>query len=91
MKLKLCLLTPEQEEAIKKAGKKYTANDRLALGSLVNAIQDLVKILEIYTLDNQGEASEEQYLTMFQTLGRLIEPVQEYFVASGSEDDKKSA
>jgi hypothetical protein len=81
------MLTPEQEEAIKKAGKKYTANDRQVLGLLVNAIQDLVKILEIYTLDNQGEASEEQYLTMFQTLGRLIEPVQEYFAASGFEGE----
>jgi hypothetical protein len=79
MKLKLCFLTPEQEQAMKEADRKYTVADRESLGLLVNGIQNLVSILEIYMLDSQGEASEDQLLTVFQTLGHLIEPVQEYF------------
>jgi hypothetical protein len=41
-----------------------------------------VNILELYTLDNQGEATTDQYLTMFRILGRLVEPVQEYFAGT---------
>jgi hypothetical protein len=89
MKLKFYFLTPEQEEALKAEKKTYTADDRIALGLVVNAVYDLVRILEIYALDNQGEASEEQYLTMFQTLGHLMEPVYEYFTATSGQSFKE--
>ena len=79
MKLKLCFLTPEQEKALKEADKKYTADDRQSLGLIVDSIQDLVKIIEIYMMDSPEEATNSRLLTTFQTLGRLIEPVQEYF------------
>ena len=76
-KLKLCLLTPEQEEAIKAQNTTYTSHDRETLGLLVNGIYDLIQILELYTLDRQNR--ETDHLTSFQILKHLIEPVQEYF------------
>jgi hypothetical protein len=78
MKLKLCFLTPEQEKALEE-NTKYTGYDRDSLGLLVNAIFDLIHILEIYTLDNPDEMTSDEFLTMIQTLGRLIEPVKEFF------------
>jgi hypothetical protein len=77
MNLKLCLLTPEQEQQIKEENTKYTAHDREALGLLVNGIYDLVRILELYTLDQQNDITD--HLTSFQILKYLIGPVQEYF------------
>jgi hypothetical protein len=79
MKLKLCFLTPDQEKALEE-NTKYTAHDRDSLGLLVSGIFDLVHILEIYTLDAQeDDIPDDNYLKMFQLLGRLIEPVQKYF------------
>jgi hypothetical protein len=76
-RVKLCLLTPEQEQQIKEENTKYTAHDRETLGLLVNGIYDLVRILELYTLDQQNDITD--HLTSFQILKHLIEPVQEYF------------
>jgi TorA maturation chaperone TorD len=72
-------LTPEQEKALEEEHIKYAAEDREELGLLVNKIQNLISILGIYALDNPNEFTDDQILTMLQTLGFLIEPVQEYF------------
>jgi|TergutMp193P3_1026864.scaffolds.fasta_scaffold227552_2 hypothetical protein len=79
MNLKFCFLTPEQEEALKAEKKTYTDEDRNSITLLANAVYDLIHILEIYTLDNQEEIDGNQFLTMFQILGHLFDPVYEYF------------
>jgi hypothetical protein len=91
MKLKFCFLTPEQEETMKAGDKTYTASDREALGLLVNGIYDLIRILELYALEDQD--GEIDHLTTFQTLEHLIEPVYEYFTKTSglSLEYKKNA
>ena len=76
MKLKFCFLTPEQEKS-QAENRTYTASDREALGLLVNGIYDLIRILELYALEDQD--GEIDHLTTFQTLKRLTEPVYKYF------------
>ena len=74
MNLKLCFITPEQEELIDE-NTEYSVHDRQALSLLVNGICDLIYILEIYELDNPKEIN---YLTTFQLLKHLMGPVQKY-------------
>jgi hypothetical protein len=74
MKLKFCFLTPEQEKS-QAENRTYTASDREALGLLVNGIYDLIRILELYALED----GEIDHLTTFQTLKHLTEPVYKYF------------
>ena len=76
MKLKFCFLTPEQEKS-QAENRTYTASDREALGLIVNGIYDLIRILELYALEDQD--GEIDHLTTFQTLEHLIEPVYKYF------------
>jgi len=80
MNLKFCFLTPEQEKRQEK-NRTYSASDRDALGLLVNGIYDLIRILELYTLDKQNDVTD--HLTSFQILQHLIEPVNKYFADTG--------
>ena len=82
MNLKFCFLTPEQEETLKAETKIYAAKDRTSLGLLTNDAYDLIHILEIYTLDHQGEIDDNQFLSMFHTLRHLMEPIYEYFLST---------
>ena len=92
MNLKFCFLTPEQEETMKAEILTYTADDRNSLFLLVAAINDLIHILENYALDSQTELTQEQFQSLFQTLGKLIEPVYEYFsTTSGLSLETKNA
>ena len=77
MNLKFCFLTPEQEKIQEEKNRKYTTNDRGALGLLVNGIYDLIRIFELYTLDTQNDITD--HLTSFQILKHLMEPVYKYF------------
>lgn len=75
MNLKLCFLTPEQEKQIKDQNTNYTKSEILQLGLLANGVSDLVSILEMYELHDR----DIDHLTTFQTLKRLIEPIEKYF------------
>jgi len=80
MNLKFCFLTPEQEKS-QAENTTYTASDRDALGLVVNGIYDLIRILELYTLDSQNDITD--HLTSFQILKHLTEPVYKYFADTG--------